>query len=1006
MDSRLVNIKTRNEEILPDDQIPQAVMAGTHAYEAGTKVQVKTPWGENVMIPAEKVPEAFRVGYSPYGAVQKYVEENDNFLGDLKVFGGQLADEALLGLPELGFDLKADPLAVAKKNALKDAHELSNAAGGVSGFGLGLFLGSPLWKAASTSGEVTAKATEALATNLAARAGVNISERAALSAARTIAGKMTGGAVEGAVSVMPHALTESLLGDPELAGESLLWGGGVGALFGGTLGAAGELLGAGKNVAKKAYSWLEGKEVNAENLKKAAFKHGLGIEDDMIEYRLANRERMDAHYDMTPEDIAEQANQSKNKYLLEEDQALEAYKRHRVESDDLIKHEEYRLANDKPGLEIGDELNAAIGEVKAKQGQLSEAADLELENATLKLNSQTEKPITWRKQDIQSDITRAIKDALPRGAKAANTDELRGVVTKLEALRDRIKTNYDAKDLTGIEMRDLLREIRAANAAAYDKSAGTYNEPLAKALKSVAEGMQKRVKDKLNKYGYTRYAEIMDEMSALARNQRKADKFFGRPEQAYASLRNYTGTRNAEMERVLGEFDALNGTNFVEKLKKYKDAKDLLTKSKLDGKDEILKVVSPEKYELLKSSEKQLADLVARNAPIRRLGPDSTLPKVRNLMRKNYSPETREAFEALSQLEGHTPGQNDFLSMIEDRVMNDRFDASRINGSRRVNTGAAVGAGIGSAMGSIFGPVGAAIGAVAGAVVDVDGGKIAKRLIDGDTFFGPLFVEKSMAQGATKLDRMGDILKKMKARGDSVISIAGGPAKLSAIQDIVEALTGDRRKDRSEAASVMNEKLGDWVNNPDAMIEDIGRIMGPIADSGAPDASAIATQRMTTAINYLHTHLPKPPRPKSPFAPAVRWKPSDYELKGFYDRLETIIDPFSSLDHLENGTLTRFHMEAIKTVYPSLHGIIQKRVLDTVVTDGEDLDLNSTDRIKLSLLLDMPLDHSMMEINRYQQTFMNQSPDEPQAQDGGYRADVSLSHQMRPDSAKRGEDYA
>jgi hypothetical protein len=114
MDSRLVNIKTRNEEILPDDQIPNAVMAGTHAYEAGTQVRVKNPYGDDVMIPAEKVPEAFRVGYSPFGVVQKYVEENDNFLGSLKVFGGQLADEALLGLPELGYDLKACARAVKR----------------------------------------------------------------------------------------------------------------------------------------------------------------------------------------------------------------------------------------------------------------------------------------------------------------------------------------------------------------------------------------------------------------------------------------------------------------------------------------------------------------------------------------------------------------------------------------------------------------------------------------------------------------------------------------------------------------------------------------------------------------------------------------------------------------------------------------------------------------------------------------------------------------------------
>lgn len=1004
--NELINVKSRQQDILPDDALAQAVVSGSHAYAARTRVKVMNPEGELVTIPAEMVQQAFQDGYSPYGAAQAaiddYVADNDGVLGAAKVLFGQLGDEAALGLPELVNEYKGDPLERAKWEALKKHHDLANIVGGVSGAGLSLFLGGPLWKAGSKAGEIAAKATQSAAANIASKAGVDLSQRAALNAAKNIAAKTAGGAVEGAIVTLPHAITETALGDPEAAAESLLWGGGIGALFGGTLGSAGELLSMSANAAKKGYSWLGGKPLTTENLKKSALQHGLGVSDDMIEYRLANKDRMDANLDRTSYDIADSIDEAKDRYFLEEDNAAAAFKRVDDDANRAIRADKDYLVSNKPDLDTGDEIVASLGQVKAKLGDLSDQADEALENALIKMGrGRKRQPVTWAKPQIQAEFTKAIDAIKAPGASGAITDEVQFVINKLYEMRERIKTAYPEKELTGVEMRGLIRELRSSNKSAYQGSAGGFLDPMERHLKKIAEGLSDRVKEKLNKQGFPEYAEIMSQMRTLSKNLEKMDDFFGRPERAYSTLRNYTGKRSDEITRVLQEFDSLNGTNIVGKLQKYKDARELLRKSKIEGDDEILKVMKPELYALREAKRAELEQIVTRNDAFRKLGRKTSHSAVLNQMRKNANPDTQKAIESLSALDGKQFGVDDFLSQIQDRKYNDAFDAARINGSRRVAAGGAIGAGLGSLGGAVFGPIGAAAGALAGFMVDVEGGKIAKKIIDGDSFLGPLFIEKQMKNGGSKLNKMKDVLQNMKKRATTGGRLTASPVdsvRLATILQAVNALVEpEKRKDRQEINSRVNDTLGQWVSNPDIMIDRVNTVLGPVGENGAPIAQSMAAQKSILALQYLHTHLPKPPRPKSPFAPAIKWKPSDFQIKGFEERFEAIIDPFSVIDHLENGTLTRNHMEALKTVYPALHRTMQMRVFDAM-SEG-DLELGYTDRLKLSLLMDMPLDQAMQDIARHQKSFL---PTDPGVEQEPFQADIQISSSVKPESEIRG----
>lgn len=236
---KLFNTKTREREDIDDPEALQnALLSGTHSYAAGVQVSGVDPDGKPVNIPAESVADAISRGYkvntSSQNAVEKYVSENKGVGGAAKVFLSQAVDEAAMGIPEMIYESKGDPLEVAKREALKKEHELANAAGGAAGFAGSLFVGGPLWKAGAKAGEKTAAV---LAEKILAKSAGQVSERAAKRVARDFlaksAAKSAGGAVEGAIVSSPIAITEAMLGDPEAAAESLLAGVGIGGLFGG-----------------------------------------------------------------------------------------------------------------------------------------------------------------------------------------------------------------------------------------------------------------------------------------------------------------------------------------------------------------------------------------------------------------------------------------------------------------------------------------------------------------------------------------------------------------------------------------------------------------------------------------------------------------------------------------------------------------------------------------------------------------------------------------------------
>jgi len=237
------------------EEIKKKIASGQVLVKKGTKsVNIVDADGKGVgSVDIADLPSMLDEGYTIETPFQKqvndYVDENKGVVGALKVGAGQIADEALLGIPEMIYDKTADPLAVAQKEALKKEHAAANALGGVVGFGATLIPSggaSAVAKAGTTAATLSklnpaaklfegastvGRAAEKYVAEKLATAGV---EKGAEGLAKKVVSSAAGSGAEGLVLATPHTITEAALGDPDDAAETLMAGG----LLGGALGAA------------------------------------------------------------------------------------------------------------------------------------------------------------------------------------------------------------------------------------------------------------------------------------------------------------------------------------------------------------------------------------------------------------------------------------------------------------------------------------------------------------------------------------------------------------------------------------------------------------------------------------------------------------------------------------------------------------------------------------------------------------------------------------------------
>lgn len=950
----LFNVTTRRKESIDDPKaLQEAVLAGTHAFSQGSQVIVKSPDGTMGSIPAENAVKALQAGYqletNTQKAVREYVGENKGISGALKVGLGQFADEALLGLPELILEKTGDPLAVAKKEALKKEHAFANALGGLTGFGASMVVGGPLWKGASKAGEKTANY---IAQKLAVETSEEVGKRGINKAAASIAGKIAGSAVEGTIVGMPQAITEAALGDPDAAGETLLAGAGIGALFGAGSGLGKEFLGLGKKVSDDVTRAIGEQDLTVQKIARKVAQSMTGVNEDDIIYYLKNRDKVNA----APA-LEEIKNKIDDAYRQFSDDAIiktEALKNTEYKLDTAYKNIQRDMAQARAPQELADDLVVSLDRQKAVLGEMSDEAEQILANSAVSLPKET----------VIDLISQVKKSVIPFevGKKA------KSAAKNLDTLALDIDAGFpDVID--GNELRSILRQVR--DDIDYNQMAGEFNDRSNQALKAFTESVSASLKDQSPEY-----AQQMKLMYERTQALSKMSKAFGDRETAANTLTAMLKPGKEVKREILEEFSNLSGEDFFSRFGELVKVKDTLEAIKRG--DDLRPQLLPNLFR-----EKQELEIAARNAgelmqKIKKINPNSSQAAIRNMNRKDANIETVKAFERLEELTGES-----YLEIIKDRNILDNFQKGSTQGSRKVNLGAITG-------GVLGGIEEAAIGAGIGALMDNYGGMMLKNLLDRPSVAGLLFVEKAMKKTAQDIDRIPNILQRMS---EGTKGIKKSTMAIDALFRLTDEQAKPSPKDVGEELEKVGDKIRTWLADPVRFEEMIGKFAMPLREGGAPNIANGLTLGAQKALSYLQEAIPKPPRPSSPFSPKVAWRPSDFELTKFAQSLQVAENPMVVLDELEAGTLTLNHMDALKSMFPFVYEQIQKKVVETAAENPKPLGYN--ERVKLSILSGANLDESLSDKSLLflQERYMKQGEEDPSLGDQQFspKQDVKLA---------------
>ena len=98
-----------------------------------------------------------------------------------------------------------------------------------------------------------------------------------------------------------------------------------------------------------------------------------------------------------------------------------------------------------------------------------------------------------------------------------------------------------------------------------------------------------------------------------------------------------------------------------------------------------------------------------------------------------------------------------------------------------------------------------------------------------------------------------------------------------------------------------------------------------IADSGDPEAAMASMQTQLTALQYLHENLPRPKISPSEFYNPER-RLTHAEVRDFEERCAAATDPFYIVRKIEDGHLSKTHIDAVTKVFPGIVGLIQQRI--------------------------------------------------------------------------------
>jgi hypothetical protein len=231
-------------------------------------------------------------------------------------------------------------------------------------------------------------------------------------------------------------------------------------------------------------------------------------------------------------------------------------------------------------------------------------------------------------------------------------------------------------------------------------------------------------------------------------------------------------------------------------------------------------------------------------------------------------------------------------------------------------------------------------------------------------------------KAAVALDRALGLAAKGTREGKAV-AVAGAVAALeSPLWDAGE--TRKRRKPdtgkkgaqelfQARAAEVMRA-----ANNPDGARQEIARRTGLMH----PEVRKAVEDAALRKLQFLADKMPKDPRPAVLFGQR-EWQPDRVMIERWARYVRAAEDPAAVLEDLAEDRVTPEAAEALRVVYPSVYGELQRRLIERAPELQEGMAYQR--RVQLGLLFQVPTDPSLTpEALQYLQSGV--AANEPQAQ--------------------------
>jgi hypothetical protein len=969
----LFNVSTRKAESLPDDQLEQAIASGTHAYKKGTIVNVIKPDGEAASVTADELPAAIGEGAKierpEEYAVRKYVEANPGAKGAAKVASRAFLDGLTFGVSGAVERGTLDPLELAKNRALAKSFEgvelLSSLAGGVAS----LPVGGPLIGASAKLGAKAATAALGPATKA---VGAKIGQKSLEGMGKNIARKTIEMGVEGAVLSAPAALTEAAFGNPKEAGETLLFGLGLGAALGVPTGVAGGTFA--RIQARKARIAAEAAEIAERGA--AAEARAAADVGEVATKRIGQVEQIEPLFDVgeaaetirkrtTPEYFDEAA----VKAFADEGINAPAYAKSRdqfpkVTAADLarspspegrsIADELQKLSDDTqdvatralgkitPAEALDGKSSAAVGAMAKERvtGKIEERLGY-FEKVYGELDEEIDKRLITREARKQAGV--ALKEAQDRAIQAVRGNPL----FTLEAQAgNRATTETYLRDVLNASNVRQLNSTITSIGAEIKKAARAGDDNLVQWLAPLRDSAKAAREAVLDAGGLAGRRKAIDSeykafkgwLRELAQETKS-----GRGERARDLLENL---RRAPAERITDRlFDVRNVRALEFVRKNFPDAFEELARLKrlelatkavdaTTGRYQVGRMLT-----LIKNVPKEARPYLFSENQRRTL---ENLRRIYNAFPKMDNPGTAAAAE---RLRFYTEPIKYVTTRVADRA---KLTALRAEEAYQ-----------------------------AFSVMEETNRKIAQKF---DQI--PDFLDK-----LAKPAQAGGAVKGKKPEGVTDLS-----AKSLAV---VLAMLGDDDKSQpknvAEAYDRMRKQIQTPLIEPGKVEQKKGMIVQTIREGGAPQAAEAFEAASQQALRYLDQTMPKALVPPS-LVNTRKFKPSDMEMSKFVRRVEAAMNPLKVLDDLRDGTLTREQVETLDAVYPEYMGKIRQRVVESLTEKQREFPYQA--KLKLSLLLGMELDPSLSasSIQALQSTYQQQ---EAQAEQAG-----PAQPKMRPGAMK------